>query len=473
MLDQSTRAAILRLHDEGHGARAIARWLSVSRGSVKRVLAQGSDEVPRLEREELAEPYRNRILELYATCKGNLVRVHEELCAEGAELSYPALTAFCRRHQIGYEPEPPAGRYVFEPGEEMQHDTSPHRAEIGGHQVVVQTASLKLCFSRMGFVQMYPRFTRFECKLFLTDALRYFAGSCGRCMIDNTHVVVLSGTGRNMVPVPEMAAFGERFDFEFVAHEVGDANRSAHVERSFDHVERNFLAGRSFQDWDDLNGQARTWCDRVNATHRRRLHASPRELFAAEAVHLRPLPAYVPDVYRLHERIVDTDGYVNLHRTRYSAPWQLIGRRLEVRELRDSIELYDGPRRVAVHRRRVDGDDVRVTDSNHRPPRNEGLWARQRMAKEEERLLEKLPRAADYIALLRRRGRGSTRDLRWLWRMVNEYPSSAVTAAVGEALEYGMGDLDRLERMILRRIARDYFVLPRGADTDPENDDDR
>jgi hypothetical protein len=175
----------------------------------------------------------------------------------------------------------------------------------------------------------------------------------------------------------------------------------------------------------------------------------------------------------LHERIVDTEGYVNLHRTRYSAPWQLIGRRLEVRELRDSIELYDGPRRVAVHRRRLDGDDIRVTDPNHRPPRNEGLWARQRMAKEEERLLEKLPRAADYIALLRRRGRGSTRDLRWLWRMVNEYPSSAVTAAVGEALEYGMGDLDRLERMILRRIARDYFVLPRGADTDPENDDDR
>ena len=26
-------------------------------------------------------------------------------------------------------------------------------------------------------------------------AIRYFAGACGVCMIDNTHVVVLSGTG--------------------------------------------------------------------------------------------------------------------------------------------------------------------------------------------------------------------------------------------------------------------------------------
>ena len=107
----------------------------------------------------------------------------------------------------------------------MQHDTSPHAAEIGGKRRRVQTASLALCASRMLFMQMYPRFTRFECKVFLTDALVYFDGACGRCMIDNTHVVVLHGTGRDMVPVPEMAAFAERFGFEFRTHEVGDANR--------------------------------------------------------------------------------------------------------------------------------------------------------------------------------------------------------------------------------------------------------
>jgi hypothetical protein len=473
MLDQSTRAAILRLRDQGHGARAIARWLSISRGSVKRVLAHGTDEVPRLERAELAEPYRDRILELYASCKGNLVRVHEELCAEGAELSYPALTAFCRRHEIGYEPELPSGQYSFEPGKEMQHDTSPHSAEIAGKRTPVQTASLVLCHSRMIFAQMYPRFTRFECKLFLTDAFRYFRGCCKECMIDNTHVVVLSGTGKNMVPVPEMAAFAERFGFEFRAHEVGDANRSARVERPFDYIENNFFPGRTFTDWEDLNAQARSWCDRVNAKYRRHLHASPRELFAAESVHLVPLPGYVPDVYALHERIVDTEGYIRLHRTRYSAPWKLMGRRLEVRELRDTIELYDGPRRVGLHRRRSDGPDARVTDPAHRPPRNEGACARQRLVREEQRLLEKMPRAAEYIALLRQRRRGSTRDLRWLWRMVSEYPPVAVSAAVDEALQYGMAELDRLERMILRRIARNFFVLPRNADTDPEDDDDR
>jgi hypothetical protein len=30
----------------------------------------------------------------------------------------------------------------------------------------------------------------------------------------------------------------------------------------------------------------------------------PRELFAVERMHLKPLPAWIPEVYRLHQRTV-------------------------------------------------------------------------------------------------------------------------------------------------------------------------
>lgn len=171
MLDQTTRTAILRLREAGHGTREIADALGISRGSVKRVLREGTAEVPRLVRAERCEPHREQILELYAVTQGNLVRVHEEIVASGVDISYPALTAFCRRSGIGYEPPTPAGRYEFAPGSEMQHDTSPHETVVGGKRVSVQTASLVLGYSRMRFVQLYPRLTRFECKVFLTDAL--------------------------------------------------------------------------------------------------------------------------------------------------------------------------------------------------------------------------------------------------------------------------------------------------------------
>jgi hypothetical protein len=51
------------------------------------------------------------------------------------------------------------------------------------------------------------------------------------------------------------------------------------------------------------------------------LHASPQELFATEQSHLRPLPLFVPEVYAPHHRLVDAEGYVNVHGHRDSVPW--------------------------------------------------------------------------------------------------------------------------------------------------------
>jgi transposase len=460
MLDQSQRTAILELHKKGASARSISDALGVSREAVNSVLESGSIEVPRLERSELAEPWRDEILAQYASCKGNLVRVHEEIKKQGADLSYQALTAFCRRHGIGHEPKEPAGRYDFAPGEEMQHDTSLHRVAIDGAEKPIQIASLVLCFSRMIFFQIYACFTRFECKVFLTEALQYFGGAAARAMIDNTHVVVLKGTGATMVPVPEMAAFAERFGFEFAAHEVGDANRSARVENPFNWIQKNFLPGRTFGDWDDLNRQARQWCDEKNAAHSDKLHASRRELFVAERHCLKPLPIWIPEVYVLHHRVVDAEGYVNIRRVRYSVPYQLIGRAVEVRELKDRVDVYEGPRRVASHKRVGEPIDRRITDRGHRPPRGQG---RGKVAPppEEAELLKARPTLASYLPRLKKHASGrGTLALRRLLKMVRDYPEAPFLTAVSRAEQYGLFDLDRLERMVLKQIATDYFVLP-------------
>ena len=110
MLDERMRTAILQLHEGGHGPRAIARALQVSRAAVRTVLRRGTAEVPRLTRPERAHGHEANIRALYLSCRGNLVRVHEELRAQGATFSYQALTAFCRRHGIGSEPPKPAGQ---------------------------------------------------------------------------------------------------------------------------------------------------------------------------------------------------------------------------------------------------------------------------------------------------------------------------------------------------------------------------
>lgn len=49
---------------------------------------------------------------------------------------------------------------------------------------------------------------------------------------------------------------------------------------------------------------------------------------------------------------------------------------------------------------------------------------------------------------------------------VREYPREPLVGAVEEAARYGLYDLDRLERMILRRVTREYFLLDEGPSDD-------
>lgn len=455
MLKRETRSAILELAARGVSRRAIARTLGVSRRSVREVLASGLTEPRPLLRPQKAEAHRAEILALYASCRGNQVRVHEELQAEGIEISYPALTAFCRREGIGRKPKVAAGRYDFEPGQEMQHDTSPHSALLGGRRRKIHSAAAVLAYSTMLFFQAYPRFRRFECKVVLTESCCYFDGVPAQVVIDNTHIVVLRGTGAAMVPVPEMAAFGERFGFHFRAHEKGDANRSARVERPFHFIEHNFFAGRRFADLADLNAQAREWCDRVNQRYVRNRRARPSELFAIERTALQPLPLWVPDPYELARRSVDVEGYVTFDTNRYSVPEDWIGDAVEVRATLERLT-FDHPRHGAVeHPRLLWPEGRRFTLPEHRRSR-----ARRPAPTDRElaQIQARAPELLDYAQdLVRRSKKRPTLALRHLLRLIRDYPREPLVAAIAEAHHYGLFDLDRVETMVLRRIATHFF----------------
>lgn len=424
---------------------------------MREILRNGQATVPHRHSADQTEPHAELVRELYDRCRGNRVRVAEELEERKVVIPYSTLTAGLRRLGVGVPEKKPAGEYVFAAGVEMQHDTSPHDPEIGGRRRRVQTASLVLGYSRMRFQQSYPGWNRFWCKVFLTDALVFLDGAADRCIIDNSSVVLAGGSGRNAIISPEMAAFGQRFGFTFVAHEIGDANRSGKVERPFHDYENNFLAGRTFTDWDDLNSRARAWCERFNGQFRKYLQARPVELWNAERPSLRPLPAYVPDVYQLETRIVDIEGYIHLFTNRYSAPAAHLGHRLEVRAYKDRVVLFDGKRQVAQHRRIEDGQAARLTDPAHRPERRKP-GAPPPVFPEEHVLRAAGEQIAKLGALVK--ARHGARGLRRLHRIYLDYPNEALTKAAATAVAFGLHDLERIERLVLRTVRSTYFRLP-------------
>jgi len=474
MLDQETRAVILRLKAEGQGILPIARVLKISPNTVRKVIDEGQVEVPDFLRSSTAEPHQERIEETYARCKGNLVRVQEELESEGISIAYSTLTGFCRKQGIGEKPKQRSGRYHFNPGEEMQHDTSPHRVEVGGKTMLLQCASVVLCFSRMLFAQVYPTFNRFYCKVFLTQAIKcFFRGAASRCMVDNTSVVIASGTGKNAIPAPEMKALGDRFGFEFEAHEVGDANRSARVERPFHYIENNFYPGRTFEDLADLNRQLAEWCAIKSHRFISKLLARPIELYQTERIHLEPLPIYVPEVYALHSRIVNLEGNIHLHTNRYSVPDELLSRTVEVRETIDKIRVFHGHKLVAEHKREIEGARALIVDKAHRTPGRRPSKNKTPVLPEEKTLRAAAPELDTFVTLIRKQGRGRPlRHIRKLYRFYIDYPTDALVKAVTRALEYGLTDLDRIENMTLRNIAGDYFRLDIFDIEDEEDDNE-
>ena len=406
------------------------------------------------------------LAELFEKAEGNVARVQELLQARGTDVPYSTLTHWVRQHGLRTPKPRRAGHYVFEPGAEMQHDTSPHRLTLAGKTVRAQCAALVLGYSRYAFMQYYRRFTRFEARAFLQTALTVFGGAATRCTIDNTSVLVVAGSGPDATIAPELARWGALFGTRFIPHAIGHADRKAHVERFFAFVEGRFLPGRVFTDWADLNTQACNWCETVaNAKVKRSLGRAPAQAWVEERPALQPLPKVLPPVYALCHRVVDTQGYVSLDRNRYSVPERYLGQQVEVYKYLDRVQICARGKTIARHARVLEDRDQRVTAPGHHTDLNRRAYRRQPLPAQTALLTDAPEVLKRYVAALTQRapGRGAQR-LKRLLEFQRSYPTEPFLAAIAEAERYGLYDMTRLESLILRTIRGDFFHL--------ESDDD-
>jgi hypothetical protein len=191
---------------------------------------------------------------------------------------------------------------------------------------------------------------------------------------------------------------------------------------------------------------------------------SAEAAYVIERPHLRPLPDALPPVYELLERVVDLHGYVSIDTNRYSVPERFVGQSVAVYKLPAEIHVCRKGRTIAVHRRLIDGRDARRTLPDHHsiPVRqNRGT------AREEALLSDDHPSLDRYVAALKQRSNGwGRRALRRLIGMKRTYPRGPFIAAIEQALRYGLFDLGRLEALILKQVAGDFFALDAGEDGD-------
>jgi transposase len=459
MIPIEIRNSVQTLQAQGHRLREISRLLKLSRNTVRRVLRGCESAAPQ---PPMPEQTRAQLHAAFERAGGNVVRAQQLLAEEhGSELAYSTLTRWVR---VAGLRAPPArsGEYSFAPGQEMQHDTSPHRLSVGDKTLTAQCAALVLAYSRRLFVQYYPRYSRFEAKHFLLEAARFMDGVCPRCVIDNTSVMVATGAGAEAIMAPEMAAFARTLGFSVLAHRVGHPDRKARIERPFFYVETNFLPGRRFTDFDDLNRQVLAWCREVaNHKPKRVLGMSAEAAYVMEKPYLQPLPSVLPPVYELLERVVDLYGYVSMDSNRYSVPERLVGQSVTLYKYPAELHVYHRGLCVATHPRLIGQRDAKCTAPDHhsipaRASRTPGV---------EAQLLQEYPELEAYARALKQRGHGrGVRALKRLVELQRTYPRPAFEAAVKQAAYYGLYDLGRLEKLILQKVAGEFFALDDGHD---------
>jgi transposase len=324
MISAEDRKTILVLSEAGESNRSIARKIGIDRKTVSAIIS--SPEITPLNSSESSIKIDEGLLrEVHASCGGWIQRTHEVLSEnEGIEISYSALTKRCRDLGLSRRQQAKTKRFEhvdMEPGEEMQHDTSPYNIYFGEVRTAVVASVIYLRYSKRFYLKFYLSFKRYQMKCFIHEALTHFGGSAKTCIIDNTNLARHAGAGYSALISSEMEYFSRRYGFEFICHEIKHSNRKAGNERAFWTTETNFLPGRTFKNLDDMNAQAFEWATvRMYRKPNSKTRLIPAETFVYEKPWLEPLIEHMPAPTQPHSRKIDRYGYIPFQGNHYWVP---------------------------------------------------------------------------------------------------------------------------------------------------------
>ena len=463
MIDPDMRKAIYQLHLAGRPVRELSRLFRLGRNTVRAIIRhQGA--LPPTVRKDKIQIDLELLRRLYQECDGWVQRVHEKLREEEQiQVSYSTLTRLLRESGVSQPPSTRCARVGDEPGREMQHDTTPYQLRLAGQPVRVTASLLYLRYCKRRYLKFYRLFNRFVMKCFLHEALMHWGHSAPWCIIDNTNLARLRGTGSRAVIVPEMAAFAQRYGFQFLCHAVGHSDRKAGVERGFWSVESNFLPGRSFESLEDLNRQAVEWAT-VRMEHRGvgKSGLIPALAFEQERPHLIELPPQLPAPYCSHRRDTDQYGYVAFEGNYYWVPG---GQRHEVVVLQyaQQLKIYHQRNWLVEYPLPADGvKNARISPEGQPPPRHQPKHRKNGSQLEQQRLRALGPEVAAYVdyVLLHSPGLQPHRLLRELWAFSRQVPAAVFVQTLERALRYRVVHLQTLHRIAWFCLSQSQERLP-------------
>lgn len=236
------------------------------------------------------------------------------------------------------------------------------------------------------------------------------------------------------------------------------------VERTVKYARDSFFAGRTFPTLVAMRLAARQWSLTV-AGHRIHGTTGEQPLVAfqtREQPVLRPLPSAPWELTTWTIAKVHADCHLTVARAQYSVPYRYVGRRLDVRLGRSTVQIYDGSALVTTHPRRAHG---RATRLEHYPEAGQVfLRATPRACVEQAQTIG--PAATALIrGLLITETHYHLREAQALLRLASRYPAARIEQACTLALEAGDGRLRTVRGLLEREVVHLEPAVPTAVAT--------
>jgi transposase len=216
------------------------------------------------------------------------------------------------------------------------------------------------------------------------------------------------------------------------------------------------LRHRIFTSLDELNEAIAELREQLNDRPFRKREGSRRSLFEAlDRPALRPLPP-TPYVFAEWKKAtVHVDYHVEVDHNYYSAPYQLIGERLDVRVSATTVEVIHRGQRVGSHPR-LFGKGQHHTDPAHRPPSQQAYldWSPERFINWASTVG---PRTAQFVALIMQEKQHPEQGYRsclGVMRLAKDYPHERMEAAAERLLGLRVHTFRSLKSVLDRGLDR-------------------
>jgi transposase len=329
---------------QGKNVSQIARETGMSRITVRKYLEQG-EQPHRLKgkiRGSKLDPFKPYIQELLELGVYNASVIFDRIIERGFDGGITILKDYLAPFRPpSVKMEPAVRRFETPPGRQAQMDWGfmNYKAR-NGQMRKVACFVMVLGHSRTRYIEFSRRCDSASLLRCMLNAFEYFGGVPEVVLTDRMKTVIISTDHGKPIWHEPFERFATDMRFIPKVCRPRRPQTKGKVERLVHYVRDNFLPGRAFIDFGDLQLQAVAWCDQANQKVHGTTGERPVDLLLAEKLSALP-PENICKPYRMENRKVSREGFVSYNGALYGVHWRNSGKCVQVALQRGQIIILD------------------------------------------------------------------------------------------------------------------------------------